>query len=1157
MFILGANAAGILNKKESFLRNISHFIPGVFFIQESKVPRKGKIKADDYVIFERIRRVGGGGGLLTAVHKNLNPVSVGDDTEDEVLVIQAQILDKKVRFINAYGPQEDEIEKSKSFFSKLDEEVKSAKIAGTLVCIELDANSKLGPMFIPGDPKPQSRNGKLLSNVILENGLIVVNGNELCTGLITRHRKTSIRIEESVIDFFIVCELFFTLITSMLRKYSLTKFSTKNGEKSIKESDHNLLILKLKVKWNSSDNVCSRQEIFNFKDEESFRTFEMLTESDDDLKKCFDDCKDINEASTKWLKILNNLIKKSFKKIRIKKQKVNPELDNLFDEKESIKSKISELENKDDLCDFFDELFELDEQYDDVVDKISNLCSLKNKELVNEYLGRTKDTLEGFSQVKTWNLRKKLAPKTSIDPPAAKRDATGKLVTDKKELEELYLKTYIDRLTPNPVKEDLEELFKLKSMLFDLRIEETKLKTTDDWTMDDLENVLKTLKNNKARDAHGLIYELFKFGGQDLKISILNMFNLVKRHQVYPDIFLPANISSFHKNKGRKDDLNFDRGVFNVVKIRTILDKLILNEKYEIIDKSMSCSNIGARKGRNIRDHLFVLNGVMNEAAQNKQKNIDIQIVDIEKCFDKMSYRETANDLYEAGVQDDKFLLMAKSNEKCKVAVKTPWGSLTKRVEMNEIEMQGTVPAPLKCSVQLDSLGKECLETGEGLYRYKECVNIPPLLMIDDAIAVSQCGPDSVIVNALIQSKVEMKNLRLGHSKCFQMHVGNNKTCCPILKVHNQDMLTSNRERYLGDIITSDCRINDNIQERYNKGIGISNQIIGMLKEISFGQHYFEMAVLFRQSMLINSILCNSEVLYGLSKTHINTLESVDKYFWRKVFASVISTPVESYYIETNTLLIRHIIMGRRLMYYWNILQKDDSELVKKVFNSQKLLPVKNDWFLTIQNDLSACNITLSEKEITNMKKETFKTLVKQKIKILSKEYLISLRNNHTKSKNLLLENKIKGYLICEQLTTEDKQLLFALKTRAVDVKTNYKSMFSNLQCRLCNSLAEDESEIHVMKCIKIISDESLKKQTETISYSDIFGSMKQQISAVKILKKIFKVWKIKLEAEKLSPSGHQAHLLQGQSASYSCTAAQTVDSTSPDDSNCILYDFG
>ena len=50
-----------------------------------------------------------------------------------------------------------------------------------------------------------------------------------------------------------------------------------------------------------------------------------------------------------------------------------------------------------------------------------------------------------------------------------------------------------------------------------------------------------------------------------------------------------------------------------------------------------------------------------------------------------MNYKETANDLWSAGVQDDKFLLMTKSNERCQVAVKTPWGSITKRVEMKEI----------------------------------------------------------------------------------------------------------------------------------------------------------------------------------------------------------------------------------------------------------------------------------------------------------------------------------------------------------------------------------------------------------------------------------------------------------------------------------------
>ena len=90
-----------------------------------------------------------------------------------------------------------------------------------------------------------------------------------------------------------------------------------------------------------------------------------------------------------------------------------------------------------------------------------------------------------------------------------------------------------------------------------------------------------------------------------------------------------------------------------------------MNDKYDIIDKSISSSNIGARNGRNIQDHLFVINGILNEALQNKEKNIDIQIVDIEKCFDKMSFKETANDIYEARVKDDKFILMTKSNEKC------------------------------------------------------------------------------------------------------------------------------------------------------------------------------------------------------------------------------------------------------------------------------------------------------------------------------------------------------------------------------------------------------------------------------------------------------------------------------------------------------------
>ena len=74
----------------------------------------------------------------------------------------------------------------------------------------MDANSKLGAAFIPGDPCEQSKNGKLLQKVIEENDLIVVNGTDVCKGLITRFRKTKNSIEKSVLDYFLVCRQFLT-----------------------------------------------------------------------------------------------------------------------------------------------------------------------------------------------------------------------------------------------------------------------------------------------------------------------------------------------------------------------------------------------------------------------------------------------------------------------------------------------------------------------------------------------------------------------------------------------------------------------------------------------------------------------------------------------------------------------------------------------------------------------------------------------------------------------------------------------------------------------------------------------------------------------------------------------------------------------------------
>ena len=94
--------------------------------------------------------------------------------------------------------------------------------------------------------------------------------------------------------------------------------------------------------------------------------------------------------------------------------------------------------------------------------------------------------------------------------------------------------------------------------------------------------------------------------------------------------------------------------------------------------------------------------------------------------------------------------------------------------------MQGTVLSNIKCSVQIDSIGKDCITENKGIYKYKDCVSIPPLSMVNDVFTVSSCGTNSVISNAIVQAKVECKQLKLGHSKCFNMQTGKkSKYLCP------------------------------------------------------------------------------------------------------------------------------------------------------------------------------------------------------------------------------------------------------------------------------------------------------------------------------------------------------------------------------------------
>ena len=80
------------------------------------------------------------------------------------------------------------------------------------------------------------------------------------------------------------------------------------------------------------------------------------------------------------------------------------------------------------------------------------------------------------------------------------------------------------------------------------------------------------------------------------------------------------------------------------------------------------------------------------------------------------------------------------------------------------------------------------------------------------------------------------------------------------------------------------------------------------------------------------------------------------------------------------------------------------------------------------------CDIKLNENEIKNMKKVAFKKLVNSQLRIKAEEFLSSLRNVHSKTKNMK-SYKFQTYLECSELSVDEKRLLFQFRTRSIVTK--------------------------------------------------------------------------------------------------------------------------
>ena len=147
---------------------------------------------------------------------------------------------------------------------------------------------------------------------------------------------------------------------------------------------------------------------------------------------------------------------------------------------------------------------------------------------------------------------------------------------------------------------------------------------------------------------------------------------------------------------------------------------------------------------------------------------------------------------------------------------------------------------------------------------------------------------------------------------------------------------------------------------------------------MSFGAHFFKIALLLRESLFLSSILTNSESWYGLTKSEITDLESLDLVFFRSLFEVPQTTPTVAFYLETGSLTIGTILKVKRINYLHYLVKLDKTEMLSKFFVAQWDNPGTKDWTLEARKNLIELGLPTELDAIKKMSKNAFKKLVKK-----------------------------------------------------------------------------------------------------------------------------------------------------------------------------------
>ena len=386
------------------------------------------------------------------------------------------------------------------------------------------------------------------------------------------------------------------------------------------------------------------------------------------------------------------------------------------------------------------------------------------------------------------------------------------------------------------------------------------------FTVAEVKEVIKSLKDSKAAGHDDIINEALKEAPEEFFSMLTTLFNRVKDQSKVPQSWKRGRVVLVHK-KGSKSEASNYRPITVLTSMNSTYGKLMNARLTKVVECHQLLGEIqsGFRKSRSGSDSAFVLNTALWKMA-SKRKKVHVSFLDLQKAYDSISRPVLWSKMRKLGF-GGKFLDSIISMYQGDYVTNRSNGVTTDPVFLGRGLRQGCSLSPILFAIYVVDMSRDLAASNIGVLLHKICVSA--IFFADDIVLISKTPEGLRQLHNIVQRHCSLLQMRLSISKSKVM-----SNCHDIWEIFDDDELLGCLEkvlefRYLG--VQTSLLPSRAAKSMRHRAVSISNQYKGACMSIAKdGPDIVDLATCLWHNIALPSLL------YGCESTPF-TAQSIDE----------------------------------------------------------------------------------------------------------------------------------------------------------------------------------------------------------------------------------------------------------------------------------------